>query len=169
MVYMGVPSVLRVLLSWIYKWEKGFLLHSIVDSKQVELVGIVIPKCRRSQLLALAHDKAGHLSDKKLLEIFKRRFSWPNITCDVHKYVKSCVVCQRANKKGHLRAPMVERPVVSEPFEVVAVDIVGPLPKVADMQLTILFLSYWLLLRVSCFSESLCREVPWYTKIVFKQ
>ncbi len=70
--------------------EKGFLLHSIVDSKHVELVGIVIPKCRRSQLLALAHDKAGHLSDKKQLEIFKRIFSWPNITCDVHKYVKSC-------------------------------------------------------------------------------
>ncbi len=33
------------------------------------------------------------------------------------------------NKSGNGKVAMIERPVVSEPFQTVAVDLVGPLPK----------------------------------------
>ena len=38
-------------------------------------------------------------------------------------------MCQRSNKAGPRRVPMVERPVISRPFEQIALDLVGPLPK----------------------------------------
>ncbi len=43
--------------------------------------------------------------------------------------MRGCGVCQRKSKYKPKRAPVVERPVLSEPFEDVAVDIVGPLAK----------------------------------------
>ena len=43
-------------------------------------------------------------------------------------YCESCTECQKCNKVGNCRAPMVECPVISRPFEQVALDIVGPLP-----------------------------------------
>ncbi len=39
----------------------------------------------------------------------------------------SCDICQKSNRQGQAKAPMVERPIITEPFEIVAMDIVGPL------------------------------------------
>ena len=40
-----------------------------------------------------------------------------------------CELCQRANKTGQRKVPMIERPIITKLFEKIAVDIVGPLPK----------------------------------------
>ncbi len=61
--------------------------------------------------------------------MIQKCFTWPNISLYVDKYVKSCKICQKSNRCGQSRAQMIERPVVSEPFEVVAIDIVGSLPQ----------------------------------------
>ncbi len=47
---------------------------------------------------------------------------------DVIAHCRSCKVCQAKSKVKPPKAPIVERPVLSEPFEQVAIDIVGPLP-----------------------------------------
>ena len=39
------------------------------------------------------------------------------------------MVCQKVAKTGGKRAPLVVRPILSEPFESIAFDLVGPLPK----------------------------------------
>ena len=44
-------------------------------------------------------------------------------------FVKTCDTCLRVNSAGNKKAKMVERPILTEPFESVAVDLVGPLPK----------------------------------------
>ena len=93
-----------------------------------EIKRIVLPTCRRNVVLKLAHDHCGHVGYRKVLDIINKRFTWPNISPDVYKYCQSCSTCQKSNKPGHIKAPMVERPIVTEPFEVIAVDIVGPLP-----------------------------------------
>ena len=41
----------------------------------------------------------------------------------------SCELCQRANKTGQRKVPMIECPIITELFEKIAVYIVGPLPK----------------------------------------
>ncbi len=93
------------------------------------MVRIVVPKCRRPTLLKLAHDKCGHIGTRKVADILGKRFMWPNMSADIHHFCQSCLACQRFNRRGQAKAPMIERPVVTEPFEVVAMDIVGPLPR----------------------------------------
>ena len=38
------------------------------------------------------------------------------------------LICQKCHKQGPRRVPMVDRGILTEPFESVAIDIVGPLP-----------------------------------------
>ena len=39
------------------------------------------------------------------------------------------MLCQKANKAGQSKVPIVERTVISEPFQQIAFDLVGPLPR----------------------------------------
>ncbi len=112
-----------------YSWDKRLLLHTIVDSVGSVVIRIVVPKSRIENLLELAHDKIGHVGARKVADTIGKRFVWPNVSADIHKYCASCLVCQKSSRHGlAYKAPMVERPVVSEPLKVVAMDIVGPLP-----------------------------------------
>ncbi len=111
-----------------YKWDKGLLLHCIHDKHLGEVSRIVVPKARRVLLCKIAHDKSGHLGFRKVKQSIQRRFTWPNICADVESYCKSCEICQKSNKRGQAQVPMIERPILSEPFEVIAIDLVGPLP-----------------------------------------
>ncbi len=58
-----------------------------------------------------------------------KRFTWPGVHSDIVDFVKSCDVCLRVNSAGNRKAKMVERGIVTVPFETVAVDLVGPMPK----------------------------------------
>ncbi len=58
-----------------------------------------------------------------------RYFLWPGMIKDVLVHCSSCSVCQLRSKHRPRKAPVVERPILTEPFESVAVDLVGPLPK----------------------------------------
>ena len=90
---------------------------------------VVVPKCKREKILELAHEKCGHLGERKVLSVVSKRFFWPLMATDVSKHCRSCNVCQRANKRGSRKSPVVERPILTMPFESLAVDIVGPFPK----------------------------------------
>ncbi len=90
---------------------------------------VVVPKEYRQQILELSHDKLGHLGGEKVWTMIRRRFTWPNMKSDVYEHCQSCDTCQRHSKYVPRRAPMVARPVITEPFESIAIDLVGPLPK----------------------------------------
>ena len=77
---------------------------------------IVVPKCKRPDILRLAHYKLGHLGYKKVVAVIRRSFVWSRLTLDVKAYCTSCVECQKGNKVGHHRAPIIECPVISKPF-----------------------------------------------------
>ena len=110
-------------------WEKGLLIKKKTDDVGREIRLIVVPKSYRERLLALAHDRIGHLGSRKTGQILTRQFIWPGCGADVARYCRSCQVCQKANKTGSRKAPMVARPALTQPFESVAFDLVGPLPK----------------------------------------
>ncbi len=75
------------------------------------------------------HDLGGYLSGNKVSDMITNYFHWPGVVKDCINYCKSCTKCQRTSKYMPPKAPIVERPVLSEPFESMAVDLVGPLPK----------------------------------------
>ena len=73
-----------------------------------------------------AHDYFGHMGDRRTRYVVARKFVWPGMARDISLWCKSCIVCQKQQKD---RAPMCPMPILTEPFEAVAVDLVGPFPR----------------------------------------
>ena len=115
------------------KGEQGFcwqddLMYQATTTHTLELIHLmVLPSKFRPRVLDLAHERSGHLGARKVKALVKQRFVWPGMVID---HCRSCVVCQRCNKTKARKVPLIEREVLTEPFEVLAFDIVGPLPKV---------------------------------------
>ena len=104
---------------------------------------LVLPRSRRQFVLKLAHDHTGHFSTKKVKDLINSRFTWPRLTSDVENVVRTCESCLKVNKAGNKAVKLVERPVISEPYESVAFDIVGPLPKGKEEPHSFLPWSVW--------------------------
>ena len=110
-------------------WDNGLLMQKCTDIAYGIIETIVVPRCRRLNLIQLAHDKIGHLGHRKVVSIVKRNFVWPLMNSEIKRYCDSCEHCQKNNKAGQKKAQMVERPVLSQPFQQIALDIVGSLRK----------------------------------------
>ena len=53
---------------------------------------------------------------------------WPGINADVSRWNRSCVQCQRAKIHRHTTAPLSSCPTPDARFNVIHIDLVGPLP-----------------------------------------
>ena len=84
----------------------------------------------RKALIKEAHITLAHLSALKTLELLRNLVWWPSMTNDVKGYCASCQKCamsKPANQKpyGMLNPPKTP----SQPWEVIGIDFVGPLPE----------------------------------------
>lgn len=92
---------------------------------------IVVPVSLVQSIIRLHHDlpTAGHAAVAKTLARVQERFWWKGMEKDVIDYVRTCKSCCQRSNYGRTQAPLGE--IFNEPqapFEVVATDIVGPLP-----------------------------------------
>ncbi|GFY18968.1 retrovirus-related Pol polyprotein from transposon opus [Trichonephila clavipes] len=107
----------------------GYLFHR--DKILGESIGkLVIPKCRRTEVLKLAHTSvfSSHMSPKTKLERIKYSFVWVGLRANVKKFCESCKECQLTRSvRIKDRSPItpVERPEL--PFQVVNMDLIGPI------------------------------------------
>lgn len=93
---------------------------------------IVVPKSHRKNVIIENHNNptSGHCGVFKTYHRICNNYYWPKAKADVTSYIKSCRTCQ-ANK-AEQQAPaglMTGRPNVRRPWELLCIDIVGPLPK----------------------------------------
>ena len=112
-----------------YGWENGLIKHRTTDPTLGEKERLVVPKPLRHFLVKMAHDKSGHFSVNKTKAILNNKFTWPGISKDVSDYILACTTCKEYNKHTHKAAPFHTRPVITEPFDEIAMDIIGPLPR----------------------------------------
>ena len=61
-------------------------------------------------------------------KLITARFVWPGINSDVRRWTRSCIQCQRAKIQRHTAAPLSTYPTPNARFDVVHIDLVGPLP-----------------------------------------
>ena len=61
-------------------------------------------------------------------KLITARFVWPGVNADVRRWTRACVQCQRAKIQRHSVAPLSSFPVPDARFDVVHIDLVGPLP-----------------------------------------
>ena len=92
---------------------------------------LVLPKRCRKAVLEIAHEipLAGHMGRTKTSQRILRRFYWPTLFKDVAEFCRGCEQCQKSTKRGVQKAPLVPLPIITEPFQKIAMDIVGPLPR----------------------------------------
>ncbi|CAB3990520.1 Retrovirus-related Pol poly from transposon [Paramuricea clavata] len=97
----------------------------------------------RADLLRLSHNdpSSGHMGINRCVERLQPWYYWPGMTSEVHLWVAECDVCnQRKSSSASHRSPM-ENIRVSQPMELWAMDILGPLPITAQGHQYVLVMS----------------------------
>lgn len=105
---------------------------------------LVIPKNQRKTLLQECHDDAtaGHMGIFKTLRRLRDNYYWPGMATDVARYISRCPVCLAHKPLQAAPAGLMgaQRKVV-RPWQIVSVDIMGPLPLTASRNRFILSFS----------------------------
>jgi transposase InsO family protein len=104
---------------------------SIVDNVHYDLS---IPGCPRpilpTQLRKEAFDSIHslhHPGGNTTYDLMHTRFVWPNMRKDIKQWCRECVPCQKNKVTRHIKPPIMRFPTGNR-FEVLHLDIVGPLP-----------------------------------------
>ena len=109
---------------------RGTVLKLAHDIPEPSVEQLALPRPCRGTVLKLAHDipASGHLGRRQTLRRIQQRLFWPGMTRDVAEYCRCCKVSQKSGGKTRgQQSPIVPIPLVEEPFQRVARDIVGPL------------------------------------------
>jgi len=111
-----------------YYWRDGQLYRH--GSKAPELI-IVLPEQCRTKVLELAHSipLAGHLDKDKTRQIISKHFFWLTLCKDVDNFCHHRSQCQKSSKQRVPKAPLMPLPIVITPFQKIAMNIFGPLPR----------------------------------------
>jgi len=115
--------------------RSGFILRDKLLFRATQISGfeifqLVVPTCKRVQVMQLAHDSlwSGHYGVRKTIQRIQTHFWWPKMRKQVQMYTASCKPCQM--KKRITVADRVPIKAVARPqsnFEVVQIDLIGPI------------------------------------------
>eukprot|EP00731_Ephydatia_muelleri_P014661 Em0008g381a len=102
-----------------FVWKEGLLFRVVAPTREngVDVrEQLVLPKQCREKVMELAHSipMAGHLSKHKTTDRVLQRFYWPALRADVAEYCRRCET------------------LMDVPFERIAMDVVGPLPRTSS-------------------------------------
>ena len=91
---------------------------------------VIVPSKFQEEVLRVLHNQSGHMGVRKTYDYILRYFFWPRMKRDVSGYIKTCHTCQMTGKPNQniKPAPLSPIPVISQPFEHLIIDCVGPLP-----------------------------------------
>jgi hypothetical protein len=112
-------------------WKKRHNLRirgGLLYISRGESHALIVPDMERRQLITVHHCSLGHVGVSKVTEIIKQKFYWPNMESDIQIVVahcRECVARKVTANKLHPSCPTV----TSYPFEKIAIDIAGPLPR----------------------------------------
>ena len=95
---------------------------------------IVVPKSMRKSVFDNLHNNYGHPGIRKTTARIRDRYFWPNMTKDIKELCKQCHMCAiNKNNNPPNSAPLLPMETSNlEPFQRVAMDILGPLPEAKD-------------------------------------
>ncbi len=82
----------------------------------------------------------GHPKREEMMrELRQKGITWPTMSDDIARYIKSCTTCQKMGPTTLTKTPNQSTQRYS-PFEVVQMDTLGPLPASGDMKYVIVFI-----------------------------
>ena len=98
--------------------------QNVADVNSMQLV---VPVEYRNYIMKLAHESllAGHFSSRKTTDKIFQKFYWPRASLDIYNFCRSCHACQKFSARPK-KVPMINMPIVAEPFSRIAIDLMGP-------------------------------------------
>ncbi|KAL0901404.1 hypothetical protein ABMA27_006676 [Loxostege sticticalis] len=116
-----------------YLISDGILYRCLPETDDEDCACLVVPEHEREKILADLHDAptAGHFGVERTLQRIRTRYFWPGMRDYVAEYIKQCTACQRYKADNRKPAGLLQTPASTRRFEVVSVDLFGPLPRTA--------------------------------------
>ena len=113
-----------------YMLKDGTLYRKVLMDGEDKLL-LVVPKHLRHDILYACHDNptSGHLGFWRTYQRTRTRYYWPRLLEHVRKYVRGCKHCQMRKIPREKPAGLIEAIAVGQAFEMVGIDVFGPLPK----------------------------------------
>ncbi|XP_055584800.1 uncharacterized protein LOC129737664 [Uranotaenia lowii] len=91
---------------------------------------LVIPPERRNAVLKECHDDLMHIGTDKTMAKVRLKYYWPKMAKDVREYIQACSLCKETKPACIPVVPsMGEQRMVTHPWQIIAVDYIGPLPR----------------------------------------
>lgn len=107
---------------------------------------LFVPKALRKSVMFTCHDPpdAGHFGFYKTFNKIKQSYYWPKMRQDILRYVRTCNVCaaQKIPTDGP-KGLMGTQKNVRFPFQILAIDIIGPLPRSSHGNSYVLVVADW--------------------------
>jgi transposase InsO family protein len=98
-------------------------------SKSTGVLWVPDDRTLKTQLMERYHDAAGHFGQKRTVKKICDLFYWSGMRDDVEDYCRSCEVCAAHKSNNQLPAGLLRPlPIPDEPWQVIGIDFVGPLP-----------------------------------------
>ena len=109
---------------------------------------VVVPKALVTCVLRSYHSLpyTGHPGTPRMSRLIKRNFYWTNMDKDIQRWAKACLVCAKRKKRRRFGTTEPGSMKTSAPWDVCAIDIVGPLYETAEGH-------RYLLTMIDCFSK----------------
>lgn len=122
------------------RWtERGYFMHDGVlyrfnPDEDEEEPQLVVPKSEITRILMEYHDSplSGHCGVERTLQRIAKRYYWPGMKKSIANHVHKCLECQRYKPTNQKSAGLYQTPVQSQRFEVLSMDLFGPLPETSD-------------------------------------
>src|SRR6267143_1384874 len=107
-----------------------YVRSSEIDDNFDESFKIVVPKALKHIIFRLHHDHPirGHRGVQLTTLNISRKYVWYKMQKEIRQYVKSCDVCQKVNPSNQKPGGTLSPNRSQFPWEIIAIDIVGPLP-----------------------------------------
>lgn len=121
------------------KWtNSGYFLNngvlykysSEISEDASEEAQFVVPKQNVITILQTYHDDptAGHYGINRTINRIAKRYFWTRMRKDISDYVGKCVACQQYKANNLKPAGILQTTASNQRFEVIAIDLIGPLP-----------------------------------------
>ena len=112
---------------------QGVLYYEYIPAKRHAITAglkLVVPKTYQLGILRDFHDDplGAHQGIQRTFDLISSHYYWPRLHSAVSSYVKGCVRCIVLKTPRIKRAGLMKAITATHPFDIVGVDILGPLP-----------------------------------------
>ena len=76
---------------------------------------------------ARAHEDLGHAGTEAVYLYLKKQYNYPKMRDYIKEFINRCEVCRKFADKQHRKK--IVRIAIKDPFYMIGIDLIGPLPK----------------------------------------